>query len=185
MDNVELEQALRFAASEMERLTRERDEAQRALLLEQQIRAAHRDAAEELRRWKDAATGELREWEARAEAAEADNAVLLEKAKGMFALLTQAGEKASFVGGYFKPAPELMAALEAAHPGAALLERLRAADELRRVVAEYIDFYGVTHEEEDSLSGIEECPEDDTCSCPHVVAINRAFAAYDALKERS
>lgn len=60
-----------------------------------------------------------------------------------------------------------------------------AADAARRMVAErdtaladnaakdealaaYIEFHGAEHEEDD-------CPEDDTCTCPHLVALNAAF----------
>lgn len=132
--------------AEVERLTREMD-------------VACTDLAR-LSREAQGATRERDEWKARAEAAEADSAVLLEKAHGMFALLTQAGEKASFVGGYFKPAPGLVAALQAVHPGAALLERLRAAERVLRFIVVEEDGVSVQHQ-----------------------GLYEAKAAYDALKE--
>lgn len=40
---------------------------------------------------------------------------------------------------------------------------------LRHAVGAYLEFHGGQHEEDD-------CPEDDTCTCPHLVALNASLA---------
>ena len=52
--------------------------------------------------------------------------------------------------------------------------------EATRLLKEYFDCYGVQHSEdeipdEDVPGSYHVCPEDDTCNCPLVCGINRAF----------
>lgn len=39
--------------------------------------------------------------------------------------------------------------------------------ELVDACTKYIDYYGLTH--------LDQCPEDDTCDCPFIMAMNRAL----------
>lgn len=169
----------RFVA-EVERLMRERDGAQSALLLEQQVREAHREAADDVRRRLEQTERERDEWKARAESAAADNAAMRDSLAGFRASITFANGAAWFRSDCargrekwpgVKGATALEAALallESEHPGAALLERLRTVKRNADWLAEAVRT--VTRDNEAGLS-------------TDVGPLADALAAYDAAKE--
>lgn len=99
------------------------------------------------------------------ERAEADNAALAEQLHHQWSTPDSPGVSTRSAG-----------MLSVNHPGTALLERLRALESLYDACAAYFVHAAANHD-----TG---CPEDDTCECPHVVRVNDAFSAVDALKEK-
>lgn len=99
------------------------------------------------------------------ERAEADNAALAEQLHHQWSTPDSPGVSTRSAG-----------MLSVNHPGAAMLGRMRAMESLYDACAAYFVHAAANHD-----TG---CPEDDTCECPHVVRVNDAFSAVDALKEK-
>lgn len=137
--------------------TKRREEAERKLILSGAKVLTERNRAEQA--------------EARAERAEADNAALLADLRSMHEVAQgvmrhEERERTRYA---------ILDRMDAAHPGAGLLERMRALEEFALAAAAYFEQHSAEHEHDP-------CPEDDTCECPILVRLNAASVVLTNLK---
>lgn len=134
---------------------------------------ALRQRVAELEREHNEDQGVIRVWRGRCERAEADNAA---QALAMVKVLTEAADPRATFETLVRAIQDMGVVANAPHSGAALLEYVRALEDLYAACAAYFVHAAANHDDG--------CPEDDTCECPHIVRVNEAFRAVDALKER-